>query len=663
MGIEQTMLNGAVSGIEGFVTAIDNLVHEILEIKSKNTERLIRDINVLKAMQTMPLSEKYDAIVKECKENLSEEDFKKIKPSLDKLEESEKSVADGLFEIRRIVSKSGLSHNDKERLLKTLDHAEQSFLDPYIMTVSSGAYNAVMQGIRDHGLIGQVTVGILASGKYMICYDSSIKDQMDDILLEKAYCLGDLTRPGVEDVIASAYAGAGVKSESSILKFSGLTPEMAEKAVEEGDKQGVVTFAKYKDGDTYSIICNAGESKKQKDEIYKKACEILMRSAYMLTGKTGEIEQKRMRHMATEYDKIDKVLSAIDNDHPDPEDIGYVFSIHTVDGKIIPTDYVHFDNEKFTSFRDNIADKTWQASQSNNYKKILEHRIKAGTGQKVYISEPEMTEIKNTAQEALKLVESLPDNKLDALASLSDEMVSIQDDIHEAKVNKNPVLEQAARHQRDVVSIAFDAISMNKTQTKDVSKDLMEARSIANTLESHRFKLIVPEQDKDQVEAEKRLISFCIHDMKVNGEFDFHNDIGISKAGKIREVQMDNIMQKIEKIDIAKFIENEQEKIATKDENAISPEEVAAEQKILEQTVHQHKEEAKDLIEKVFAQMEEAGPSAPEFETKYSEMARYSAWKLRQKYMDNNKEDNLFNNREKTEEKDLGKDLERERDV
>ena len=105
----------------------------------------------------------------------------------------------------------------------------------------------------------------------MLLYNAGIAEKMNELESATKLQVGKYLRPEVIDL--QAYAK---KTEGQIFKFTGLTSELAEKAIMESTKSRSFSFAKEKcDDGTYNLYCYGGNNAADNEKFYKEAVQTI----------------------------------------------------------------------------------------------------------------------------------------------------------------------------------------------------------------------------------------------------------------------------------------------------------------------------------------------------------------------------------------------------
>ena len=399
------------------------------------------------------------------------------------------SAEQGLSELSRMFHKSGLSKTDKQIVEKIIQRAKYEMHDPHSLTVDRSAYSMMVKLLNETQLMSQVTAIQLVSGDYMFLYSSGVESRMQNLAETVSLYQGRLPRPELEDIETYAVMTEETRGQSNIIKFAGLSPELAEKAVMESTKTRSFSFAKkVREDGKVDIYCYGGDTKDDKKMRYKEAVQTIAFAAYSLTGNTKTVEDARARHSASEYARIQNVLECISNGKEDVEDSGYVYSVipEEINGNryIRTDDYVKFSPESFTTHF-NGNETTYHENDSAHFLKQLRLNIQSGAGTKVYISDNQMEKLTEKAREVYQLINNLESvNRLDQIAELINQKNELLEQMQTNKRNK--MLTQNLREKIDIMNIAQDALQID--MRSPITPDICLQRTIGSELASHEFK-------------------------------------------------------------------------------------------------------------------------------------------------------------------------------
>ena len=398
---------------------------------------------------------------------------------------------EGYEDLRKTIKRSRLPKEDKKIVEKIINRAIYEMNDPHHITVDRGGYRAMVKYLNQTSLMSQVTAIQTVSGNYMLLYSAAIEPQIQKIASMISLQEGIIPRPEVEDIMQHVQAAPNKdKNErGQVIKFTGLSPELAEKAVVESTKSRGFSFAKQlREDGKYDLYCYGGVTAEDKIEKYKEAVQTIALAAYSMTGPTGDIERKKAAHSAHEYEKITKVLSAIQNETPDEEDNGYVYSIQTItdnnNNRYILTDnYVQFGPEEFTIYANGNRHLV-QAEDCQDYVQTLKLNLQSGAGQKVYISEKRMNELSEQSARVEKLIEGLKgQNPMERVDELIQMRIEAEDRLSQAVTDLE---KQGIREELEDINIAFDAVNLHMRD--GLTTDKILSRAIANELHKAEFR-------------------------------------------------------------------------------------------------------------------------------------------------------------------------------
>lgn len=140
--------------------------------------------------------------------------------------------------------------------------------------------------------------------------------------------------------------------------YSNLKPELAQKMMEYCDKHNVTAVTEKNEDGTYSLYCAEKDGEKMNRFLYS--------AAWCITGKSGEIEGKRLNYMVKEKEEINEALSRVDIDMPE----SYVFSATS------PGSYLHISRNGFEYVKNGVVSAQMRASQNpEDYSEILKFQI------------------------------------------------------------------------------------------------------------------------------------------------------------------------------------------------------------------------------------------------------------------------------------------------
>ncbi|ADL36262.1 hypothetical protein bpr_II325 (plasmid) [Butyrivibrio proteoclasticus B316] len=560
----------------------------------------------------------------------------------------------GYDDLVRLIGKSKLSKADKEHVQDIIKECKYQMHDPYAMYLNRSEYIAMVKLLNESNMMSQVVPMQLISGNYMLLYNAGIAEKMNELESATKLQVGKYLRPEVIDL--QAYAK---KTEGQIFKFTGLTSELAEKAIMESTKSRSFSFAKEKcDDGTYNLYCYGGNNAADNEKFYKEAVQTIALAAYSMTGKTADVERARTRHSDTEQNKINRVLDCIQNDVPDQEDSGYIFSIHEYTDSqnrrwIQTNDYVQFGPTEYTAHY-NGTEESQYASRSGDYLRDLRIAIQSGTGQKVYISDNRMDELKDAAKDVYRYIEGLPaENRLDKIVAVQKDIAALKDEIDKEDI---PTIKLAKQKELAMKSVAYEALSYNMKQP--VTPQSCLDRQIAAELAKAQFrgyatKSLTPDDIKAAGLANKALIE-CLRDS---------NNSRISNLD-YKTPSRDDIISVMANADYKAFLTKEFDRAmpdSQKGDNGFTIADVQSERQILEQTFKSRCTEAMEELGSINIVIEHA-PSRL-FEEKGRDNTKNLYTIMREKedmFLNRHKDDKTPDKSSKSSEthkKDIGLDM------
>lgn len=490
-------------GLEGIAQFFTNVMQGIVENVEITSNHVIREQLQEVAARNMPFRDKLDELSRIGSTIPDDMERKRFMEKLVEVEQDGQRARQGLDEIRRHIRRSGICEEDKKRILGEVDRCESTLKNIYVITVPAHSYKNVMKLANQEGMLKDTTAMFLSSGEYALFYPVYYAQSMDRIL--QVASLMYEHHPLPEAIRTEAVVTSTNKSEAAILRIENVTPELAEYAVLESGKRGFIAMAKEERTDgsgQFDLICNAGDSKEEKDRNYREAIELVAKSAIVLSGPSASTEQAKMRHSAREYDSLLKGLNGS----------GYIFSVSTKDTKIgdertqmiYPRNFVRFSQEKFRTYNRGVASKLVvnRSEADLRYDSMLYAASQSGTGQKVFISDEKMAELETAADRAYRNLSSMLEgtevkDRLDIAAELSNRTLSWIERREELKQQNDTQGWKAAAEEARMLRAQTEALSM--ARGKDVTKAMVFERVVASELDKHRFRYY-PSQ-KESLEA------------------------------------------------------------------------------------------------------------------------------------------------------------------
>lgn len=478
---------------------IANILDAIEEVNRVSCEQKIKEIYKNMALNQIPWNEQLVKLqsailddpeipddVKNAANNVIIQEYEKTMNMGEKVVKLDNNKQ--FEQLKRIFKKSSLDEIDKKIIIGHINDSMQSGHAPHHINVDRASYRTMVKLLNDQKILNQVTAITTVSGQYLFLYPAAIEPQMKQCAEVAGLYKGILPRPDKEDL--EAFAMADKDAPGRLMVFKNLSPELAEKAVMESTKTNTFSFAKKeRDDGNFDLFCYAGSEPEEYDRYYKQAVKTIATAAYSLTGPTGDIEAERARYSAKEQKKIDKVIDAIRNDEYDEEDQGYVFSIQHFTDKnnnrfILTDDYIQFGPEEFISYYNGNSDRV-SMDTCKDYANTLKLNIQSGPGQKVYISEKEMMQIRQNAAEAQTLIDKSlpPGNRLDQIAYLEQEILKTREKLRTAP---SELAQQGFKAELDIQAIALDTLLLHIRDNITIDKTLQ--RSIGRKLQESEFK-------------------------------------------------------------------------------------------------------------------------------------------------------------------------------
>ncbi|MCD8083848.1 MAG: hypothetical protein LUE86_10160, partial [Clostridiales bacterium] len=174
--------SSALKGMEGIAQFFANLAEGILDYKELNTNHEIKAIMHHIAVKHMAFTDKIDELSKAGSAIEDPEERKRFMDAVEQVEQEGHKVKEGLDEIRRYVRKSGMSEQDRIRMLKEVDRCEHSLQNLYVANVPAYTYKQTMKLVNQNGFMRDVTAVTLSNGNYALFYPMEHAEKMDKIL-------------------------------------------------------------------------------------------------------------------------------------------------------------------------------------------------------------------------------------------------------------------------------------------------------------------------------------------------------------------------------------------------------------------------------------------------------------------------------------------------
>ena len=384
-------------GFKGLLVLIDTWLREWDELtKAELDHKLmlnVRDVFYAKAPFALK-KEQVEEIIKTIDDKQIREDFMNKLNAIDAVHEQ---AAVKLKDLENKLLESGLDANEKRRLIALFEDCRLSLYDPCLHTMPENVFTRFRQIAAQTEFLDRVTFLRTSDNTYIAMYPESMKEQAEAMILAAALDCGKYQHMTKDDLDASIAARAVNKLLASELRFENVPVEMAERALIEADKQGIVTFVKEqsKKGDkTCTLICNAGEAEEKRTKIYSEASRILACSAFVLSGKGKEIEQKRMKYSINTWNKLDEGINSIDR-NGEKRGVVMTASFNEKLGRTHQTTVAKFnDKELELTYNNAVKDNIFRAKATvthseDEWKHIINLNTRNGQGFKFYLDDDE----------------------------------------------------------------------------------------------------------------------------------------------------------------------------------------------------------------------------------------------------------------------------------
>ncbi|MBQ7430222.1 hypothetical protein [Butyrivibrio sp.] len=514
---QEVISNSALRARVQLMELFNNILSAVEENTRESTKAKITALFDQFAVNQVPWNEQLiklqfkimenDELSQETKSQMLKVVTEEYNKSQNLAEDKQKETIAGFEELKKTVKRSRLPKEDKQILFHMIDKAIYDLHAPHQITVDRASYRQIVKLLNQTGLMSQISAIHTVSDEYLIMYNAGLEPQMEQIVQIAGLSIGRIPRPDIKDIMAylDCVEDKDNKGKGNLIWIKDLTPELAEKAVLESTKSRNFSFAKtdVKENGKVDILCFGGVAAEEKQKYYQQAIQTVAMAAYTLTGKTGDFEKRRARHMAAEQKKIDHILSCIENDTVDPEDQGYIYSINSVTDSngnrfILTDDYVKFGPESFTHYFNGNADVV-TVDQCEDYIRTLRLNLQSGPGQKAYISLDQKHELDKMGLKAQDLVQSLSaDNRLDQVAELVNKRDEIRDQLkHSAGLNAQ--IRTSLLEDLTITNIAMDTL-MYHTRDKDLTSEMFISAAIGYELKSREPQHIRTAHSKEEVE-------------------------------------------------------------------------------------------------------------------------------------------------------------------
>ena len=416
---------------ESLAIAIDNWITGIVENEELKTNRVIR-INLREiAERHLPFVDKIDELKMAVSAlNMQDEAAKQsFLDGLDEIAQKGIELREGVHDVELLIKNSGLTKEEKEKITKALRTCETTMKDYYCSKIQPYTYKKFMAVIRRAHVEADISIIEQQNGSFVVFYPAQHIDLIDRAL--EYATISYQSYPSPDAVERAAYMGAADTSQATVLTFDNLSAELAERAVEDAHRYGYVNFAKAEmpgtDPKKYQIMCDGGSTPDEKTRNYREAIEIITKSAIAISGPAYEANNKKMRFMANEFDRMDEGVKS---------GSGYVFSVRQMkhmyenntseikeDAVIDSRNFVRFTKDEhsgrgqFYTQNKGVITTTVYESETDRYDKLLYHTVNAGLGDKIYISDERMDELKHLASSIANGISSRDSNWIPSIGA------------------------------------------------------------------------------------------------------------------------------------------------------------------------------------------------------------------------------------------------------
>lgn len=503
-----------------------------------------------------------------------------------------------LWELKDIIEKSNCDDTDQNIFHKIFEHSIQNNGVPHAACIKRSSYWGMIKFLNEYKLMDQVMMLQAEDGQYLLIYDADIEPQIKSGREIASLCAGFMPRPDAEDL--ETLAIVDTLNLGNLLIGQNLSPELAEKIVTTSMRTSSFSFAKHvRDDNTAMIYGYMGNKPSEHKRYYKQAIKIIIESAYELTGPMGEMEKERAKHSAKTQEKIDQVIDYIKNDEYNEEDSGYIFSIqHMANGRFIKTDdYIQFGPEEFTSYYNGEATQI-SADACKDYVNTLKLNIQTGPGQKIFISENQMKEIREQAMKTMNLIKSLPtQNRQEQIKQIRSQIQAICKNI---KAATSVQVRFDYLQLLKIYAIAIDTLQFYNNNDDTITIEQVLNHSIGFTLREAEFKLPGSPHDFEQP-----IYHAYVCNAAIKYYLDTSSEIDMLDSDAPSGSDLSEIIKEAEYIG---YIENLEKRIVDKKEWELKPGEMTADQvqsqiDILNAEFNSRKEEALNILNNVHLNM------------------------------------------------------------
>ena len=529
-------------GIEGISKVLANLMEGMAEITEVQTVHQINEKLKELAAANMPLKIEYNNI-KLLVEKIEDESVREeINNILDNCVKEEMTVDEGVEELKNFVRTLNLSEETKEDTCRKLDWINERKSIMMGFNVSKYDYQNVLRNLHNQNMTHEIMDFRMADGSHLLGVPAWDSDKME--MIYQAAALMHQPYPTTEQVRIAAFCASPEAMQGEILRFENLSPELAERIVEEAaSKYGNVGIAKEErigsDPPRYDIICAAGGDKSTKDRTYKEVMDLIIYSSLSLSGPLGDLEMQKMRHNANEHDKVMDGL----------KESGYVYSVIGRESKdksgigsyIDPSTFIKFNQTRFTAYCDGKAMKaaTSYGDDPRTYENKLLREIYSGSGinaVKVFISEEQNEAFEKKASQLLteynNITAHIPGRDFDQVRAF------LQSEIDKETADRmaKPKGERGLSEREKDLSAMLDAVSIaGKSEIKAAN---ITERLVAKELDRHVFKPSRSSKKYSREEANaakyaKELVRFAIRES--GRDVTVENNLKITRVGEENE--------------------------------------------------------------------------------------------------------------------------------
>lgn len=610
--VQDKMGNMLIACWESLGIMFDNMITELAEIENmKNLEETriaLREI----ATRHMPFFDKIDEM-KMAVAHLGGPEDEAVREGLlnelDRIAKEGLEVKAGMEEVRKVIEGSSLSKDDKERMEREIMRCEETVSNLYSITIPAYTYQNFMALIRMEGAQHDITVMELSNGQYIVFYPAQHK-QLMEYAVELA-TLSNQRHPSVGAVTRSAYFGSTDKSRAAVLRFEGLSAELAEKAVQEANFCSYVNFAKEPilgtDPQKYNLICEAGENQEDRNRNYRMAVEILARSAIAVSGPLKEMEEQKMRFESRKFNQLVEGLKS---------GSGYIYSVRDSERNNLfpPKEFIRFEkdpkngNSQFFVNVNGVVTTTLYQSETERYDDQLYHMAQAGSGEKVYISDQEMEQMKETATQLYNRIqtESMFQNGLDLYAM----SVQKSNEAKDLKSEKQYALAKSAEKESKEYDALSRACRINKKLVTELSKKEVLDGIISEKLYHSKFQAHVPAEIAKESKLIQRMAAWSLRENRKDPDNTLENNLRTESISTKEDFSIagKRIQFELDRISIDKFIAAEYDRAKAteeekKDDRDICIADVQQEAIILQENLPETLKAAKELFSDVRVRM------------------------------------------------------------